>query len=76
MQEWRKIFESATGTATNGHCAAALERRIGGERQLGDVELLVVQHALERLRAGAESWMSRSMPSGLTRPSISGRVRS
>ena len=29
--------------------AAALERRVGGERELRDLELLVVQHALERL---------------------------
>ena len=49
MQEWRKIFDSATGTATNGQCPACLERRVGRQRQFGDLELLIVEHALEGL---------------------------
>src|SRR5262245_44061581 len=32
-----------------GALTAALERRVGGERKLGDLELLVVEHALEGL---------------------------
>jgi hypothetical protein len=75
MQEWRKIFDSAIGSATKGHSPRAF-RATKDANDSSETSNSRFSSMRGKICRGRITLMSRAMPCAVTRPSTSGRVRS